>query len=170
MVQFLGSITLEQGLQAAGIRLRASKFALKESDPRKWRQYLLGVWSRKQGQPEVADLYQSKLLIARQLLQRWVEEHAELKLPVTFDNWYTQPAFCRFLDQELELPYVGTLAGNDQVILLYLWVLEFGAQNYTKRRIWQANASKTIASSEKLAHSGSLEPINSSKSTILTNP
>jgi hypothetical protein len=108
---------IEQGLQAAGIRLRESKFALKESNPKKWRQYLLGVWSRKQGKPEVAALYQSKLLIARQLLRRWVDENPELKLPVTFDNWYTQPAFCRFLDQELGLPYVGTLAGDDEVIL-----------------------------------------------------
>jgi len=108
---------LEQGLQAAGIRLRASKFALKESKPKKWRQYLLGVWSRKQGQPEVAALYQSKLLIGRRLLRRWVDEHPDLKLPVTCDNWYTQPAFCRFLDQELQLPYVGTLAGDDQVLL-----------------------------------------------------
>jgi hypothetical protein len=108
---------IEQGLQAAGIRLRESKFALKESNPKKWRRYLLGVWSRKQGQPEVAALYQSKLLIARQLLDRWANENPELKLPVTFDNWYTQPAFCRFLDQELNLPYVGTLTDNDQVIL-----------------------------------------------------
>jgi len=108
---------IEQGLQAAGIRLRESKFALKESDPKKWRQYLLGVWSRNQDQPDVAALYQSKLLIARQLLRRWVDENPDLKLPVTFDNWYTQPAFCRFLDQELKLPYVGTLAVDDQVIL-----------------------------------------------------
>ena len=108
---------IEHGLQAAGIRLRESKFALKESDPKKWRRYLLGVWSRKQGQPEVAALYQSKLLIARQLLGRWVEENPERRLPVTFDNWYTQPAFCRFLDRQLGLPYVGTLAGDDQVVL-----------------------------------------------------
>lgn len=108
---------IEQGLRAADIRLRESKFALKESDPPKWRQYLLGVWSRNQSKPAVAALYQSKLLIARQLLQRWVKENPQSKLPVVFDNWYTQPAFCRFLDQELELPYVGTLACDDQVIL-----------------------------------------------------
>jgi hypothetical protein len=108
---------IEQGLQAAQIRLRASKFVLKESEPKKWRQYLLGVWSRNQGKPEVAALYQSKLLIARHLLRGWVDENPQLKLPVTFDNWYTQPAFCRFLDQELDLPYVGTLASSDEVIL-----------------------------------------------------
>jgi hypothetical protein len=107
---------IEQGLLEAGIRLRESKLAHKESHPEKWRQYLLGVWSRKQDRPEVAALYQSKLWMARQLLRQWVDEHPELKLPVTFDNWYTQPAFCRFLDQELGLPYVGTLAQDDEVV------------------------------------------------------
>jgi len=108
---------LESGLQAAGIKLRPSKFALKTENEKKWRQYLLGVWRRHQSKPEVAKLYQSKLMIARQLLRAWVADHPTLKLPVTFDNWYTQPAFCRFIDQELELPYVGTLASDDQVIL-----------------------------------------------------
>jgi hypothetical protein len=108
---------IEQGLQTAGIRLRESKFALKESDPKKWRQYLLGVWSRKQDQGEVAALYQSKLWIARHLLRRWVQENPELSLPVTFDNWYTQPGFCRFLDKVLKLHYVGTLANDNEIIL-----------------------------------------------------
>lgn len=108
---------LEQGLQAAGIKLRADKFNLKETAPRKWKQYLTGVWSRHQGKPAVAALYQSKLLLARQMLSRFVADYPDLELPVTFDNWYTQPAFCRFLDQELQLPYVGTLAGDNKVVL-----------------------------------------------------
>jgi hypothetical protein len=91
--------------------------ALKESEPAKWRQYLVGVWSRHQSQPEVAALYESKLYIARRLLSQLVADYPSLKLPVTFDNWYTQPAFCRFLSQELKLPYVGTLTGADEVIL-----------------------------------------------------
>ncbi len=37
---------LEQGVRAAGIALKASKEALKETDPQKWRGYLLGVWRR----------------------------------------------------------------------------------------------------------------------------
>ncbi len=108
---------LEQGLQEAGISLRESKFALKEKDPKKWRQYLLGVWRRHQDCPKVAALYQSKLMIARRLLQQWTATYPALKLPVTFDNWYTQPAFCRFVGSELGLPYVGTLAEDDQIIL-----------------------------------------------------
>jgi len=109
---------LEQGLRAAGIQLKASKEALKESEPAKWRGYLLGVWQRQlKRHPQVRELYDSKLIIAQKLVQRWVESHPDQKLPVTFDNWYTQPAFCRYLDQTLHLAYVGTLAETDKVNL-----------------------------------------------------
>jgi hypothetical protein len=109
---------LEQGLRAANVPLKAGKEALKTSDPAKWRGYLLGVWQRRQkAHPAVRELYDSKLVIAQKLLQQWVESHAAVQLPVTFDAWYTQPAFCRFLDQRLKLPYVGTLAETDKVNL-----------------------------------------------------
>jgi hypothetical protein len=108
---------IEQGLRAAGVTIRESKLALKESEPRKWRQYLLGLWRRHQNKPTVAELYESKLVIAKHLLEKWVAEHPELKLPVTFDSWYTKPAFCRFIDQTLQLPYVGTLASDEKVEL-----------------------------------------------------
>ncbi len=109
---------LEKGLRAAQVPLKASKEALKQTEPRKWRGYLLGVWQRRQKQqPELQELYDSKLSIAQDLLQQWVTAHPAEALPVTFDNWFTQPAFCRFLDQTLHLPYVGTLADDDKVTL-----------------------------------------------------
>lgn len=108
---------LEVGLLAAGISLRKSKVALKESETKKWRQYLLGVWRRNQGKPAVAALHQSKLLIGKQMIQTWVDNHPDLKIPVTFDSWYTQPAFCRFLTDEVNLPYVGTLNASDKLLL-----------------------------------------------------
>ena len=108
---------LEHGLEAAGIKVKASKQPLKTDAPHKWRQYLLGVWRRHQRQPEVAALYNSKLRIAEHLLCDWVSTHPEPKLPVTFDTWYTQPAFCHYLDKTLGLPYVGTLDGDAQVVL-----------------------------------------------------
>ncbi len=107
---------LEQGLVAAGFHLKDSKQTLKTTAPHKWRNYLQRIWRRHQDQPEVAALYQSKLLIAEQLLQDWVETHPPFVLPVTFDNWYTQPGFCQYLDATLHLDYVGTLAGSDQVV------------------------------------------------------
>jgi hypothetical protein len=108
---------LEHGLPAVGVKLRASKLALKDEEPKKWRNYLLGVWRRHQSKPEVAELYKSKLLIARHLLQARVADNPTPNLPVAFDNWYTKPAFCRFLDKELQLRYVGDLAVDDEVRL-----------------------------------------------------
>ena len=107
---------IEQGLLVAGLKLKASKSALKASDPKKWRQYLVGVWRRHQAQPEVAALYDSKLRIAERLLQHWVELYPNLRLPVTFDSWYTQPSFCHFIDR-LGLPYVGTLTDEAELVL-----------------------------------------------------
>ena len=108
---------IETGLKATGVSIRSSKDDLKASAPDKWRQYLLGLWRRHQHKPEVQKLYQSKLLLAQQLLRKFVEAHPQVKLPVTFDNWYTQPAFCRFLHKTLKIPYVGTLASDDVVVL-----------------------------------------------------
>jgi len=108
---------LEQGLVAAGISLRESKRELKTTAPAKWRHYLQGLWYRHQDDPKVAALYQSKLLIAEQLLRQWVEAHPHRRWPVVFDNWYTQTGFCRFIDRTLHLPYVGTLAATDEVLL-----------------------------------------------------
>jgi hypothetical protein len=111
-------VKLEQGLRAAGIPLKTSKESLKESAPPKWRSYIIGVWQRRQqSHPEIVDLYESKLTMAQTMLQQWVNAHPDTKLPVTFDSWYTQPGFCRFLDKTLHLPYVGTLSETDEVTL-----------------------------------------------------
>lgn len=107
---------IEQGLRQAGIKLKESKQALKGSNPAKWRQYLLGVWRRHQNKPAVVGLYDSKLRIAERLLQQWVALYPGLKLPVTFDSWYTQPGFCHFIDR-LGLAYVGTLTGEAELVL-----------------------------------------------------
>jgi len=110
---------LEQGLLAARVKLRASKQALKTEAPEKWRNYLMGVWRRHSKEPAVAALYDSKLRIAEQLLQQWAENHPDLRahVPVTFDNWFTQPGFCHYIGNTLGLAYVGTLAPSNLVAL-----------------------------------------------------
>jgi hypothetical protein len=65
---------------------------------------------------EVQALYQSKLLLAEQMLRVWVVAHPDLLLPVAFDSWYTTPASCRTLD-ERELPFVGALEEDDTLCL-----------------------------------------------------
>lgn len=93
---------LEKGLVAAGRSLRESKYSLKQSDPKKWRSYLVGVWRRHQHKPAVGALYQSKLHLAQHLLAQFVANYPDQNLPVTFDSWYTQPAFCRYVDKTLK--------------------------------------------------------------------
>lgn len=108
---------IESGLVAAGVTLKPDKQTLKTSEPAAWRAYLLGVWRRHQGEPAVAALYESKIRMAERLLTDWVTAHPDWHLPVTFDSWYTTPGFCHYLDQELKLPYVGTLAEDTLVRL-----------------------------------------------------
>ena len=56
---------LEAGLKAAGVSIREGKYALKASDPKKWRNYLLYLWRRHQHTPAVQQLYDSKLQLAQ---------------------------------------------------------------------------------------------------------
>lgn len=108
---------IEDGLRAAGVPIKLSKEPLKQDDPKKWRQYLLGLWRRKQNRPAVKRLYKSKMTLAEELLRRFVTTHPATKLPVVFDSWYTQPAFCRMIDKELGLPFVGALAEDTPLVL-----------------------------------------------------
>ena len=109
---------LEEGMRAAGVPIKKSKETLKESAPDKWRSYLVRVWKRRRGQyPQIQTLYATKLDMAQAMLQAWATRHPSMKLPVTFDSWYTQPSFCRFIDETLHLPYVGTLTEGDKVVL-----------------------------------------------------
>jgi hypothetical protein len=110
---------LEAGLKSAGIKLRAGKYVLKEKDPKKWRSYLVGVWRRNQKNPQVQQIYKSKLIIGQDMIQKFFDQHPEHKptIPVTFDTWYTQPEFCAFLDKKLGVAYVGTLKGDSEIVV-----------------------------------------------------
>jgi hypothetical protein len=109
---------IEEGLRAAQVPLKADKELLKETAPQKWRSYLLRALQRQEKKhPELSNLYENKLVIAQTLIRQWVGLHPDLNLPVTFDSWFTQAPFCRFLDQVLHLAYVGTLTEKDKVNL-----------------------------------------------------
>jgi len=71
---------LEQGMRAAQIPIKASKEILKDTDPQKWRGYLLGVWQRRQkGHPEIRELYDSKLIMVQKLLEQRQKELLRLE-------------------------------------------------------------------------------------------
>jgi len=151
---------LEVGLPKAGVSLKESKFILKETNPKKWRQYLLGVWRRNQGKPVVAALHQSKLLIGKQMIQAWVDKHPDLKLPVTMDSWYTQPAFCRFVTDTVKLPYVGTLNASDKVLLKSgeKTVGEFAKQLKESHELAFKNGKRPVFKPVTIRYKGTKEP------------
>lgn len=110
-------IKLEQALKKAKVSLNPDKVALRQTDPKAWRSYLLLRWKTYQyTKPELQKAYQSKLTIARILLRQFAERFGHLSLPVTFDNWYTRKDLCQYIDQELQLPYVGKLSPEDRLI------------------------------------------------------
>ena len=51
------------------------------------------------------------------MLNQFVAQNAGLKLPVSFDSWFTKPWFCQHIDQVLKLPFVGGLTTKEQIIL-----------------------------------------------------
>lgn len=111
-------VQVEASIRAADIKMQSAKEVLKESDPVKWRVYLQSLWHRRHKQyPQLERAYESKLLIGPRLLRDWVSTHPQLKLPVTFDSWFTQPDFCRYVVQALGLSYVGTLNASDTLKL-----------------------------------------------------
>jgi hypothetical protein len=153
-------VKLEHGLRAANIPLKASKESWKESAPHKWRSYIVGVWKRRQKMhPEILELYESKLTLAQTMLQQWVTAHPDSKLPVTFDSWYTQPGFCRFVDKTLHLPYVGTLSETDEVHLKdgQATLGDFAKRLKQEHQQAVASGGKPVFRSIKIAYKGEQE-------------
>lgn len=112
-------VRIEQGLVEQGIGLKAAKFSLKQSDPAKWRKYLLGVLSRKAKKDwELNSLYRNKVIIAMELLTRFFERYPDHDLPVAFDSWFTTPQMCQYIDQQLNRSYVGALKVDKAELIL----------------------------------------------------
>lgn len=110
---------IEQGLLERGIALRTAKFSLKESDPVKWRKYLMGVFSRRaRKDKELYSLYRNKVFIAMELLSRFFERYPDHDLPVAFDSWFTTPEMCQHIDQQLNKSYVGALKVDKAEVIL----------------------------------------------------
>ncbi len=110
---------IEQGLRDREIGLREAKLPLKQSDPKKWKQYLLGVWSRKaKKDAELNELYRTKGVIAMDLLKTFFERYPQHDLPIAFDSWFTTPQMCKFIDKELKRTYVGALKADKAELIL----------------------------------------------------
>lgn len=107
---------IERGLRAAKVKINPAKEPLKQSEPKKWRNYLLYLWRREQKQELVAQSYQSKILIAKELLKAFFADQADLNIPICFDNWFTSRILCEFIDKELKKAYVAALKSDEKLL------------------------------------------------------
>ena len=107
---------LESGLRAAGIAIKSKKEDLKASAPKKWRNYLQYLYRKHQQKKAVQEVYRSKIIIGQDLLRHFFEQYPGMDIPISFDKWFTSPAFCKFIDKELQKAYVGGLKSDEDVL------------------------------------------------------
>ena len=108
---------LEQAMEQANIHMNATHRANKLTEQKKWRTYLLKRWGVYQKNPILQKAYRSKLVIAKDMLTDFCLQYPDLNLPVSFDSWFTKPWFCKYIDEELNLAFVGGLTTKEQIIL-----------------------------------------------------
>jgi hypothetical protein len=108
---------VESALRAAGVRIKAEKEALKVSDPKKWRQYLIRLRKRHEKKRSVKQSYKTKIIIGQELLGKFYEQNPKVDIPVCFDKWFTSPEFCKHIANKLGKNYVAGLKSNEKILL-----------------------------------------------------
>lgn len=108
---------LEAGLLKAKVKINAKKQPLKEENPKKWKQYLIGLYRRHKNKKAVQQVYQDKIIIAQQLLKNFYRQYKDLDIPVSFDKWFTSPAFCKYISKKLGKYYVAGLKSDEKILL-----------------------------------------------------
>ena len=108
---------VEKSLRKAGLKIQPNKEALKVEAPDKWRKYIIYLYRKHQDNEIVQQAYRTKIIMGRDLLNRFFSQYPDLDIPVSFDKWFTNPAFCKYIDQELQKAYVGGLKSDEEVLL-----------------------------------------------------
>jgi len=103
-------------LQKGGVKIKPAKEQLKQSAPKKWKKHLTYLYKKHRCNSEIAAAYRSKITIGQDLLRDFYKQYP-LDIPVAFDKWFTHPAFCKFIDQELEKGYIGGLKSDEKILL-----------------------------------------------------
>jgi len=103
-------------MEELNISINERKRPLKDQDPKAWRAYILhSRYKDKQFKyPELVEIYKTKLWLARDLVDRFIENYPELNLPFCFDRWYTKPMLCEYIDSK-QRAYVGLLESKTKI-------------------------------------------------------
>ena len=96
--------------------IKENKEIFKEAAPAKWKKYLLYLSRRHKNKEVIQQAYRNKIVIGQDLLRQFFTAHPELALSISFDKWFTNPAFCKFIDKDLDKAYVAGLKSNEQIL------------------------------------------------------
>jgi DDE superfamily endonuclease len=157
---------IEAALSAIDFRFKPERLAQKESSPSEWRRYLMQAYRYQWSKPEekrkgLADVHQSKITLAKELLDNFIEEYPDTDLPISFDSWYTCAELCQHIDQKLKRAYVGTLKENDCILIganqTKVTCSAFAAELVQKHRDAVANGEKGFFEKTGIHYKGKKE-------------
>ncbi len=108
---------LAEYYRSKGFSINEERWEQRKDQQRKWRKYMRERHRNLlEKVPQVREIYRTKIQIAKDLLRDFRKEYPELDFPVTFDNGYTSSDFCRMIDEELKLAYVGSLRAEQCIM------------------------------------------------------
>lgn len=101
---------LVKKMDELSIFLNDDKRKVKDEKPGEWRDYILYArYSEKQFKhPELTEVYKTKLWLAKDLVEKFIDTYPDIDLPFCFDRWYTKPMLCDYISSE-NRTYVGLL-------------------------------------------------------------
>jgi len=109
---------LEAKMDELSIHLNEEKRKAKETDAKQWREYILHARYRDKQfkHPELVEVYKTKLWLARDLIDQFLQQYPDCSLPFCFDRWYTKPMLCEYLTS-LNKAYVGLAESKTKIRL-----------------------------------------------------
>lgn len=105
-------------MQDLKIHINADKLANRTAEVSKWHAYVKDRYKDYHHKhPELVEVYKTKPFYGLDMLRAFRKQYPDLDLPVAMDNGYTGAAFCKTVDTELKMAYVGSLADSQHLIL-----------------------------------------------------
>lgn len=104
-----------RAVEQAGYTIKPVKKELKQTAPKKWKQHITYQYKKHCSNECIRASYRSKITIGQDLLRDFYQAHP-LDIPIAFDKWFTNPAFCKYIDQDLDKGYVGGLKSSEHLL------------------------------------------------------
>lgn len=105
-------------MRELNIHINDDKWKNRHKEVAKWRTYMRDRYNDySYKRPELVSVYKTKPFFGLDMLRQFRRQYPDIDLPLAMDGGYTSAAFCKIIDEELKMAYVGSLADYQKVIL-----------------------------------------------------